>query len=49
MFCFIYINILKGTGDIPENYQQMATPPAASTGGASFAALRMRQLFFSSA
>lgn len=32
MFCFIYINILKGAGDIAENYQQMATSPAASSG-----------------
>lgn len=45
VFCFIYINVLKGTGDFPENYQQMATPPAASSGGARgncSAALRMR-------
>lgn len=28
IYCFIYINILNRTGDIPGNYQQMATPPA---------------------
>lgn len=41
-FCFIYMSVLNGTGDIAANYQQMATPPAASSGGArgsSFVAL----------
>lgn len=39
------MSVLNGTGDIPANYQQMATPPAVSSGGArgnSFVALSMR-------
>lgn len=28
IYCFIYINKLNWTGDIPGNYQQMANPPA---------------------